>query len=494
MSERLKALHEQRDAALSAYNTFIDPLIESGDALTEEQETRRGELRSAIETVDARIDEVEAEETRASTLAEKRAGFQAANTATVEVTNEPTTYGPDSPNSYFADLARSYSPAWHGHFDAVARLQRASHEAAVEMATGKSEKRRKIESLLREEHRGNEGAAERIIRETRELGRSAPSREVRSGMDTTSGSGGSFATPMYFVSEYAPFRQPGRPFIDQCNKQELPDYGMTVYLPHVTGGAGVAAQASQNTGVQETDPTAGYLSANLTTEAGEVTISQQLLDRSGPNFKFDVMVFDQLNRAYAPVVDTFALTTALAGAGAITYTSTSFALNVANGVGGFTSKVGGAKSAIRKASGTVLPSTHLFLAEDRWEYIEAWGDGQGRPVVVPGYGGPFNALAAGANDGDAGVVEGFTGYKLAGLPVFTDLSIPAPGTGNDQAIVANLDEVYIYEGSPVTRVLPQTLGSQLSVILQMYSYIAGIVRYPLAVQAISGTGMAAIAF
>lgn len=490
----LTDLFTRRDAAQKSYDDFVSPLIAENRALTEEESAKRAELRSVVEQLDGRIDEVTAEETRAAALEAQRASLHTANTQSVEVVSEPTTYGPGSPNSYFADLARSYSPAWRGHFDAVARLQRASHEASVEMVSGKSEKRTKIEAILREEFRGDDGSAERMIREHRERGR-AGRAETRAGMDTTTGSGGSFATPLYFVSEYAPYRQPGRPFIDQCNKQELPDYGMTVYLPHVTGPAGVASQASQNTAVQETDPTAGYLSANLTTEAGQVTLSQQLLDRAGPNFRFDVMVFDQLNRAYAPVVDAFAITTALAGAGTIAYTdSTGFHLNVANGVGGFTSKVAGGKSAIRKAAGTVMPSTHIFLAEDRWEYIEAWGDGQGRPVVVPGYAGVYNAVAAGAAQGDAPVVEGFTGYKLAGLPVFTDLSIPVPGTGNDQAIVANLDEVYVYEGEPVTRVLPQTLGGDLSVILQMYSYIAEIVRYPLAVQSIQGTGMSAITF
>ena len=490
----LPKLLEERDAAQAAYDEFVKPLIESGNALSEEQETRRSELRSGIEKLDARIDEEHAKEQRNAKLAEVRKSIVSAPAAPVAEVNEPTTYGPDSPNSYFADLARSFSPAFRGHHEAVQRLTKASHEAAWEMVHGKPEARRSIERILKEELRDNGDGAQRGLVNYRSMGQTGRS-ELRAGMDTTSASGGSFATPIYFINEYAPYRQPGRPFIDQCNKQPLPSYGMTVYLPHVTAAAGVASQASQNTGVQETDPTAGYLSANLTTEAGEVTVSQQLLDRAGPGFEFDVLVFDQLNRAYAPVVDLFAINAALAGAGTISYTDTTgFHLNTTNGVGGFTSKVAGAKSAIRKAAGTVLPPTHLFLTEDRWEYIEAWADSQGRPVVVPNFAGPYNALAAGSASGDADVVEGRTGYKMAALPVFTDLSLPAPTVGNDQAIVANLDEVYVYEGTPVTRVLPQTLAGNLSVILQMYSYIAAIVRYPSGVQTVAGSGMSAINF
>lgn len=488
--DRITALQEQRKTALAAYDAFIDPLVESGEILTPEQEARKAELKGAVDQIDRRLDELEAEEKRSAAISEVRSTLK----QTVEVVSEPTTYGPDSPNSYFADLARSFSPSFRGHYQAIERLQAASHEAAVEMVNATPEKRRRIEAMIREENRDNgNGGADRALKDYRELGRTGR-MESRAGMDTTSGSGGSFATPVYFIGEYAPYREAGRAFVDQCNKQDLPAYGMTVYLPHVTGPAGVASQSSQNTAIQETDPTAGYLSANLATEAGQVTVSQQLLDRAGPGFEFDKMVFDQLQRDYAPKVDTYVLTQALANAGTVAYTDTTgFHLNTANATGGFYSKVAGAKAAIRKAAGVVMTPTHLFLTPDRWEFIEGWADGQARPVVVPGYAGPFNAVAAGNQSGSS-EAEGDTGFKLASLPVFADLNIPTPTVGNDQAIVGNLNEVYVYEGTPVTRVLPQTQGQNLSVLLQLYSYLAVIPRYPAAIQSIQGSGMASISF
>ena len=490
----LQKLIEERDKAQADYDEFVNPLIESGEALTEDQEKRRADLRSAITSLDARIDEVHAQEKRAAQLAEIRKGIVPAPSAPAVEVNEPTVYGKGSPHSYFLDLVHASLPLDPANGEARERLIRASHEAAVEMVSNKdAEKRNRIRSVIAEEQRraGQDNVREALKR-AEALGATGRS-ELRTGMDTTGTSGGSFATPIYFVNEYAPYREAGRAFADACNKQDLPAYGMTVYIPHVTGPAAVASQASQNTGVQETDPTAAYLSGNLTTLAGQVTVSQQLLDRVGPGFQFDRLVFDQLNRDYAPKLDANVLAAALSGAGSVPYTASAFSLNVANGTGGFYSKVSGAKAAIRKGAGTFLRPSHLFLDPSRWEFISGWADGQARPVVVPGYAGVMNAVAGGSADGDDSI-DGPTGYRLNGLPVFTDANIPAPTAGADQAIVGDLQEVYVFEGTPVPRVLPQTLAGNLSVLLQLYSYTTTIVRYPIGVQSISGTGMAAISF
>lgn len=497
MSARFEALAEQRKAAQDAYDAFINPIIEVGEALTEEQETRKAELRAPIDLLDATIAEVRSDEKNIAKIEAERRGIAGANAAAnhIEV-RESTTYGKGSENSYYMDLAYVAHGVAHPMYEeARTRLAAASHEAAVEMVSNPSlEKRERIRNLVREEKRqGSKDNVRDALKRFEALGQTGRS-EVRSGMDTTSGSGGSFATPVYFIGEYAPYRSAGRAFADACNKQELPAYGMTVYLPHVTGPAGVASQSAQNTAVQETDPTAGYLSSNLTTLAGEVTVSQQLLDRAGPGFPFDKMVFDQLNRAYNPQLDNVVLTAALANAGTIAYTdSTGFHLSAANAAGGFYSKVSGGKSAIRKGAGVFMSPSHLFLDPARWEFISAWGDGQARPVVVPDYAGPFNAVAGGSENGDLSI-EGNTGYRLNGLPVYTDANIPTPTVGADQALVVAAEEVYYWEGTPVTRALPQTLGNQLSVILQQYSYVAVIPRYTGAVQSIQGTGMATIAF
>jgi len=475
MSDVLNKLIEERDAAKAAYTEFTAPIIaEKRSTLTEDETTKREELRSALDALTARVREVDADERADAELTEirNRAGV---NVTDLRVTSEPRTYGEGSPNSYFADLVRSSGFHWKDHDGAMARLNRYSHELSVEVAAGSSEGRRAEKMVLsgaRTENGQEARSAISALRESR-------------AMDTGSGSGGSFATPQYFESDYAPYRQFGRSFIDNCNVQDLPEYGMTVYLPALSGPAGVASQASQNTGVTETDPTAGYISNNLTTLAGEVTISQQLLDRAGPNFAFDKMVFDQLTRAYNQQADAYALTAALANAGTIAYTG-SFELPT------FWSKVAGAKAATATTAGVILPATHLYATPARWSYAEAQVDSNNRPLIVPNLAGPWNAIAAGS-DGTP-VAEGTTGYKMLGLDVVEDGSIPTPGTGADQVIVAHMPEVWVWEGPLTPRVIPQTYAQNLSVLLQTYAYVTAIVRYPKAVQAITGTALGTITF
>jgi HK97 family phage major capsid protein len=271
---------------------------------------------------------------------------------------------------------------------------------------------------------------------------------------------------------------------------------MEVYIPYVGGPAGIANQGSDGLPINETDPTFGYRSGSLQTEAGQVTVTQVLLDRAGPGFSFDRMIFDQLNRAYAPVVDTYVLNQALLNATTQIWSGNAgaFDLTVTSGSGGFYGQVSKAKAGIRTSAGTVLNPQHLFLYATRWEYIAAWSDSQGRPVVVPDYANAFNAVAAGNPSGDVGI-EGNTGYRFNGLRAFTDQNIPLFGTtSEDQVIVGDLNEVYVYEGEPVTRAVPQTLAQNLQVLLQQYSYITSIVRYPAAVVSITGTGMSTISY
>lgn len=488
----LQNLLESRDAAQKAFEDFITPLIEAGSSLTEEQETRRSELSAVVASYDDRIDEVHAERERADKLAEVRSRTGIGSTGLQAIT-EATVYGRGSENSYFLDLAHhsqgESDPSYH---EARSRLMEASHQVAVDIQTASAEKRAKVRGIIREEkRRAGKDEVRDALKRYDALGSTGRS-EIRA-MDTTSTSGGSFATPIYQIQEWAPYNEAGRAFADQCNKQDLPAYGMTVYIPHITQAAEVATVA-QNTALAEQDPTAGYLSGALGITAGQVTVSQALLDRAGPGFQFDEMVFFQLNEDYAPKLDTAVLTQALAGAGVISYTdSTGFHLTVPGGVGGFTSKVSGAKVAIRKGAGVFMKPTHMFCDPSRWEYISAWSDSQGRPVVVPDYAGAFNAVAAGNASGDY-AVEGATGYRLNGLGIYEDANIPVPAAGADQAIIGALSQVYVFEGDPVTRAVPQTLAGNLSVLLQLYSYNTTIVRYPTAIQTINGTGMAAITF
>lgn len=494
----LKELVERRDASQKDLEELVRNPDGTDRELTGDQEVRTAQLLKDIDELDQRIDEESQLEERRQKLSKARGLLTIRSD--VSVLEESAMYGPNSRHSHYADYCASqmYDEMHPRGIAARSRLREWSHQVEREVALGSKEGRsaeRQIMSNVREAGINPHEA----VREARSRGR-ASLEEKRTGITTgggatasaAGGGGAAFVSPVFYLTEYAPYREFGRAFADQVTKQPLPDYGMDVYIPAVTGPAGIAAQ-TEGSGVQETDPTAGYLSAQIATLAGQVTVSQQLLDRAGPGFAFDRMIFDQLNRDYAPKLDNKVLTTALSGAGAISYTGT-FAVTATSGAtNSLYSKISAAKVAIRTTAGTVLNPTHVFFQPSRWEYVVAWGDASARPIVVPDYAGPFNAAAAGSDDGDSGI-EGNTGYRINGLRAFSDANIPVPGSGADQVIVGDLSEVHLFEGQPVTRAVPQTLANNLQVLLQLYNYVAVIVRYPLAIQAISGTALAGITF
>ncbi len=481
MPTMLDTLFETRDSAEQAYQGYITPLLAENRELTEDEEKRVAELKGDLERVESRILDVEKDVERDRLVQEARQRLGTAQAEASIKVKEARTYGPGSKNSYFADLCRSSHAGMPGHESARERLAQHAREVAGEMRDPNSTEGQRAARVIRNRSRGERG--EQVELEVERAAHFAEQGlETRAGMNTSSTSGGSFVTPQYFVSEYAPYRMFDRVFADAANKMPLPDYGMTIYLPAVNTAAGVAAQVGENQGITETDPDAGYLSVGLTTNAGQVTVSQQLLDRAGPDFNFDVMVFDQLRRAYNSTLDAYCISQALANAGTIAFTSGSLVATS----GGYFGLVGQAKAAMIDAAGSVLPATHVFLQPINFEYFASRVDTTNRTLWTPNYAGPFNAVGAGGN-GDP-VAEGDTGYRISGVRVFTDGNIPTSSSYN-QSIVAHMPEVWFWEGDLVTRTVPQTVAQNLSVLLQCYAYVAEIVRYQKAVQVLQGAGL-----
>jgi hypothetical protein len=57
-------------------------------------------------------------------------------------------------------------------------------------------------------------------------------------------------------------------------------------------------------------------------------------------------------------------------------------------------------------------------------------------------------------------------------------------------LVTKTNDLYLYETPVIARALPQTYGAQLSVLIQLYSYMAySAARYPNSVAYITGTGL-----
>jgi hypothetical protein len=474
----------------------------------------RGEkLVKERDAVDERIDEEQSKRGKQDRLAEARngigigVGVTSHDGTNVSVTGEKMVYGGGADSSFYADgivLSRGdvMAPNYRGAYERMMQWSnQVEHEVADDSAFGRVAERQLVEQLRTE----NTDLHRRSVEEVRSRGRvggdlkdGTESRAIASGGGTTASAAGggaaAFVTPV-FGRPYIPYREYGRAFADQCFQAPLPDYGLAIYKPQVTGPAGMAQQTETSINSTGVDPTAGYATASLVIFAGEVTLSQVILDRMAPDYRFDVMCEDQLHRDYDPKFDSYVLTQALAGATSQSWTgnSNAFDLTVTSGSGGFYGQVSKAKGAMRKLAGTVLNPTHLFLDPARYEYIAAWSDANGRPMIVPDYAGPFNA-AGNSGDGDAGV-EGYSGTRFNGLPVFTDANLPTTTSVNyDQAIVGDLAEAKVYEGAAINRVLPQTYGNKLLVVLQRYSYATVLVNYAAAVTSINGSGFSAISY
>ena len=491
-SDTLRDLFAKREAAHADYTYVAEvfrDLSDKGEA-TDEDAAAYTEFRSAVEALDSRILEVEADETRAAQVAEARKRSGIDTVETVAVTAEARTYGEGSQHSYYVDLARASQPGSALHQAAVERLAKHAVEVAGEMRDPKSAEGRRAEKSIRQQHRGME---ERDLKVEIDRARTLTADETRA-LNTGGASGGSFVTPQYFVANYAPYRQFGRAFADATNKNALPEYGMTIYIPQVTQAASVyssTGSAAEGVGVAEQDPTAGYLSVGLQTLSGQVIISQQVLDRAGPSFQYDKMVYDQLTRAYNLSLDAYvlskAITTASVSAGSVTASGPNNSTSLAYAIG---AGIAGAKANIAGTAGTVLRATHIFAPVTPWEWLVSSTDVNGRPLFNPRNSGPWAAQAAGEG---TPVIEGDTGYSWNGLPVFEDNNIPNVGS-NYQLVVADMDEVWLWEGDPVNRTIPQTYAQNLQVLLQTYNYAAVIPRYPTAVQSVNGTATATANF
>jgi HK97 family phage major capsid protein len=324
-------------------------------------------------------------------------------------------------------------------------------------------------------------------------------------LSTAAGAGGEFVPPLFDTQKWIEYMRAGRPLADCQNHQPLPDGTMTVNIPKVTRGTAVGPQSGgENTAVLEQDLQTEFISFPVVVKAGSQKLSLQLLERSP--IAFDEITYKDLAKAYAQAVDVAVASgngiyppSALgpggpdvvgilntAGVNVVTWTQGTPTLK------GLYGQYGQAKSDIEN---TLFEApTHLFMTPTYWEWIASQFDSVGRPVVVPTYNGPFNAVAI----GDQITPQGALGHRLSGLDTFSDANLPQTlGTGSNQSvqIVGKFDENYLFESPVITRALPQTYGNQLAVLLQIYGYIAyTAARYPNANTVLTGTGFVSPVF
>jgi HK97 family phage major capsid protein len=353
---------------------------------------------------------------------------------------------------------------------------------------------------------GNPAAAERLSRNSLEMYdlyetacsakgiRARQEYVIKRDVGTAAFDG--LTVPQYLIDLFAPFARAGSPYWNSVTKSQLPSSGMVMSISRLTTGTAVAAQASENAAVQETDADDTRLDVNIRQYAGQQDVSRQALERSEG---VGDVIFNDLMRAWFSKVDADCINGlgtsgtilgALQTSGIITVTYTDASPTVPE----VWPKI---HDSLQQINSNVfnVGATTIHMHPSRWGWFLSQLDTANRPFVTQNTMGPFNAYAVGEAAG-YGQVMG----TLAGLPVITDGNIPSTNgvaTNQDVIISSSMPEIRGFQdgdGAPRRFTFEQSNAPQ-SIRLAVWgdvAYTAG--RYPKATAQVSGTGLTAATF
>jgi HK97 family phage major capsid protein len=481
---QLQELLEQR----GALKTELDEVLKTPAAekrnLTPDEDKAFAEKRDAIkgkdadiESVQARIKELEEVEERGAKAAELRAQFgqNKPEGPSVTVVSEPKTYERGAKHSYFLDMVRSQLGRGDGDggvTEARDRLRRHAQELDVEMPKREQRRAQLAENELRAVDKGS------VF-------------EKRVNPNRTDGQGGYFVPPLWLVDQYIDLPRFGRTLANTVQNLPLPSGTDSVNVPKVATGTATGVQTADAAAVTSTDMTDTFVTAPVRTIAGQQDIAIQLLDQSP--VAFDEIVFADLIADYNQKLDTQCWNGSgtsgqlkgvlvVSGINAVTYTDATPTLPEL-----YAPMM---QALSLSAKNRKMMPTAAFLTPSRWFWMASQLDSQNRPFILPETNAPFNPLAL-QTGGD---VEGPVG-RVLNFPLLADGNIPAnlgAGTNEDRITTMRTSDLYLWEGSMRTRVLQEVLSNTLQVRLQVYNYAAFMPdRRPETISVISGTGLIA---
>lgn len=125
-------------------------------------------------------------------------------------------------------------------------------------------------------------------------------------LSSTGGAGGEFVPagglPQFLAAEFTTAARARAVAAPLLNPEPLPSGGLAVKLPRIVNPASVAPQASEGSAVSATDPTTAEASGPVGLIAGEVLMSNQLVDLGLPAGG-DTAIAAELGAAYAAKLD-----------------------------------------------------------------------------------------------------------------------------------------------------------------------------------------------
>lgn len=320
---------------------------------------------------------------------------------------------------------------------------------------------------------------DRLMRHAQDVAGRPEYAEYRD-LSRVDGQGGYAVPPAWLMEQYVVLARPGRAFANLVQRQPLPGGTDSINIPKLLTGTDVDAQETDNGNVTDVDLTDTFISAPVRTIAGSQGLAIQLIDQSP--IAFDDVVFRDLTAAHAAKTDQFVIGGTGANGQILGVTGTPGISTVtANTV-----DIKGVYAAVANAIQLVhttrfLPPEVIVMHPRRWGWFLSLLDQQDRPLFLPSANNGMN-LGGVLTDVASQQVVG----NMHGLPVVTDPNVPITG-GKDSIFVLRSSDLILWESGIRARVLPETKAQTLTVLLQIYNYIAfTAARYPQSVVQIPG--------
>src|SRR5262245_6471914 len=184
----------------------------------------------------------------------------------------------------------------------VGREQRTYHEGNDPQRTGAAFITDVCRQFLFNDPEANERLARHMAEERVERG-----YQERS----TTANWAGLVVPQYLTDLVAPATAALRPLADNMNRHPLPPNGMSVNVSRVTTASSAALQATELTGVSNTDMDDTLLTVNVQTAAGQQTVSRQAIERGTG---VEETAIGDLMRRVATVLDSTVINQATTGA------------------------------------------------------------------------------------------------------------------------------------------------------------------------------------
>lgn len=460
---QLEMLREKRERLRLHCETLLTPAMRAGRTQPTELETR---AMNDLRELDARIAHLESEEERKGTgpgtaFSDLRGRInhlpQQRTSTTMSTTLKPGAdyhltyrqFDQRGENSWLRDLVRVSLPGYDTDGSSRRRLGQHAQEVAQDP----------------------------LYAEYRDLSR-------------TDGAGGYAVPPAWLIDQYVELARPGRAFANLVQRQPLPGGTDSINIPKILTGTAVGVQPYDNATVTDVDLTDTFINAPVRTISGQQGVAIQLIDQSP--IAFDDVVFRDLVAAHAAATDQQVLD----GSGS---SGQVLGVNYTPGISTIVAASGGYQDVYRAIANAIqLVHTKRFLPPEvivchprRWGALLASFDGQGRPLFLPNSQGPWNAGGILTDVASQQVVG-----SVQGLPVVTDPNISIT-SGDEYGSYGYEDVIYVlrasdlilWEGSVRARVLPEVKAQTLTVLLQVYAYLAfTAARYPASVVTITGLG------